>query len=123
MTKYLFSHFFPLIIKENIITKLQKLYRPARKLKTSNKSPALFLKELPCTGNLLTVCKIFIERPASYLLQNLDQYYIYMLDIIDSKLYRPKTSNKKPPPKSICIIDFQNKAIQYIKNKITNLTL
>ena len=38
-----------------------------------------------------------------------------MLDIIDSKLYGPKTSNKKTPLKNICIINFQNKAIEYIK--------
>ena len=48
-----------------------------------------------------------------------------MLDIIDSKLYRPKTSNKNLPPKNICIINFQNKAIEYIKplKYLTNLTL
>ena len=39
----------------------------------------------------------------------------------DSKLYRPKTSKKKPPPKNICIINFQNKAVEYIKfSKILN---
>ena len=32
-------------IKENIITKLQKLYNPPRKLRAGNKSPALFLKK------------------------------------------------------------------------------
>ena len=32
-------------IKENIITKLQKLYRPPKNLRSGNKSPALFLKK------------------------------------------------------------------------------
>ena len=36
-----------------------------------------------------------------------------MLDIIDSKLYRPKASNKKSPSKNICITNFKNKAIEY----------
>ena len=40
---------------------------------------------------------------------------MYMLGIIDSKLYRPKTSNKKSPPKNICIISSQNKATEYMK--------
>ena len=35
-----------------------------------------------------------------------------MLNINDSKL---KISNKKPPSKSICIMNFQSKAIEYIK--------
>ena len=72
------------------------------------------LKQLPA--------QILFRNNNSFdLQQNLDQYYIYMLDIIDSKLYRPKTSNKKNPPKNICIINFQNKAIEYIKlSKILN---
>ena len=46
-----------------------------------------------------------------------------MLDLIDSNLYRPKTSNKKPSTKNICIISFQKKAIEYIKlSKIPNKT-
>ena len=54
--------------------------------------------------------------------QNIDQYYIYMFDIIDSKLYRSKTSKKTPPPINICIINFQNKATEYIKlSKILTL--
>ena len=44
-----------------------------------------------------------------------------MLDIIDSKFYRPKTSNKKPQPKNIRIIHFQKKAIEYTNlSKILN---
>ena len=51
-------------IKENIITKLQKLYRPPGKLKACNKSPARLLKKPFCTGDLSPARKIFIERPA-----------------------------------------------------------
>ena len=44
-----------------------------------------------------------------------------MLDITDSKLYRPKTSNKKLPSKNISITNFQKEAIEYIKiSKIFN---
>ena len=47
-----------------------------------------------------------------------------MLDIIDFKLYRPTTLNKKPPPKNICIINFQNKVIEYIKlSEILNILI
>ena len=58
---------------------------------------------------------LYRNNNPSDLQQNLDQYYIYMLDTIDCKLYRPKTLNKKTSPKNICIINFQNKAIEYIK--------
>ena len=58
---------------------------------------------------------LYRNNNPSDLQQHLDQYYIYMIDIIDSKLYRPKTSNKNAPPKNICIINFQNRAIEYIK--------
>ena len=58
---------------------------------------------------------LYRNNNPSDLQQHLDQYYIYMLDIIDSKIYRPKTSNKKAPPKNICIINFQNRAIEDIK--------
>ena len=51
--------------KENIITKLQKLYSSARNLRASNKSPAPFLKKPLCTGDLSPVLKILIERPVS----------------------------------------------------------
>ena len=39
-------------IKENIFTKVQKLYSPPRKLKAGNKMPALLLKKPLCTGDL-----------------------------------------------------------------------
>ena len=54
--------------KENIITKLQKLYSPPRNSRASNKSPVLFVKKTLCTGDLSPARKIFIERPAFNLL-------------------------------------------------------
>ena len=50
------------IIKENIITKLKKIYSLPRNLRAGNKSPALFLKKPLCTGDLSSTCKILIER-------------------------------------------------------------
>ena len=49
-------------IKENIITKLQKLYSPPSNSRMGNKSPALFVKK-PCVGDLSPAHKIFIELP------------------------------------------------------------
>ena len=59
----LLLHIIVTYIKENIITKLQKLYSPPRNPRVGNKSPALFVKKPLCTGNLLLQYKIFIERP------------------------------------------------------------
>ena len=58
------------LIKNSIITKLQKLYSPPRNLRAGNKSPALFLKKRSCTGDLLPAREIFIERreSSSYIL-------------------------------------------------------
>ena len=50
-------------IKENIITKLQKLYSPPRNPRVGNKSAMLFVKKPLGTGDLSPACKIFIERP------------------------------------------------------------
>ena len=50
-------------IKENIITKLHKLYSLQRNFSAGNKLPMPFLKKTLCTGNLLPMQKIFIERP------------------------------------------------------------
>ena len=50
-------------IKENIITKLQKLYSPSRNPRAGNKLPVLFVKKPLCTGDLLPMHNIFIERP------------------------------------------------------------
>ena len=63
-------------IKENIITKLQKLYSLPRNPRAGNKSPTLFVKKPLCVGDLLPACKIFIERPA------------LLLKIVDLKLQR-----------------------------------
>ena len=54
-------------IKENIITKLQKLYSRPRNSRVGNKSPELFVKNPRCTGDLSLARKIFIERPDIYL--------------------------------------------------------
>ena len=59
----LLLHIIVIYIKENIITKLQKLYSPTRNPRTGNKPPALFVKKPLCTGDLSPALKIFIERP------------------------------------------------------------
>ena len=45
-------------IKENIITRLQKLYSLPRNPRVGNKSPVLFVKKPLCTGDLLSERKI-----------------------------------------------------------------
>ena len=50
-------------IKENIITKLQKLYSLPRNSRAGSKLPMLFVKKPLCRGSLLPACKILIERP------------------------------------------------------------
>ena len=52
-------------IKENIITKLPKLYSPPRNPRAGSKSPALFMKKPLCMGDLSPAHKILIERPAT----------------------------------------------------------
>ena len=64
-------------IKENIITKLQKLYSPPRNSGASNKSSALFVKKARCTGNLSPVRKIFIERPDQWT-KTVDHFHNFM---------------------------------------------
>ena len=68
--KFLIQELIKLLLlyysKENIITKLQKLYSLPRNLRAGNKSPALFLKKPLCTGDILPTHKIFIERPVEY---------------------------------------------------------
>ena len=61
-------------IKENIITKLQKLYSPPKNIWVGNKSPLLFLKKPLYTGYLLPTCKIFIERPVNDI--NLSEFHL-----------------------------------------------
>ena len=82
----LLLHIIATYVKENIITKLQKLYSLPRNPRTGNKSPTLFVKKPLCAGDLLPACKIFIERPA------------LLLKIVDLKLQRSiflKNSKKK----------------------------
>ena len=52
-------------IKENIITKLQKLYSWPKRSRPGNKSPALFVKKPCCKDDLSPAHKIFVERPVS----------------------------------------------------------
>ena len=65
----LLLHIIVTYIKENIITKLQKLYSPPRNPRAGNKSPILFVNKPLCTGDLLPARKIFIKRPAHYIFQ------------------------------------------------------
>ena len=69
-------------IKENIITKLQKLYSLPKNLRVDNKLSVLFLKKPLQTGNLWPAHKIFIERPviASFVCIFLRQRSIGVID-------------------------------------------
>ena len=50
-----------------------------------------------------------------------EKVYSYILDIIDTKLYKPSVKNKKPPPKYVCTVFFDNKAVEYIQvSKLLN---
>ena len=43
------------------------------------------------------------------------QWYLFILDIIDTKLYRPPTvKEKKKAPKNICVLSFVNKGLEEI---------
>ena len=53
------------ILKKNLSTRLQNLYRPPRNIRAGNKLLALFLKNPLCTSDLLPMGKILIERPAN----------------------------------------------------------
>ena len=59
----LLLHIIVTYIKENIITKLQKLYSPARNRRMGNKWPTLFVKKPLCEKPLSPALKLFIERP------------------------------------------------------------
>ena len=59
----LLLHIIVTYIKENVITKLQKLNSPPRNPRVGSKSPTLFVKKPLSMGDLLPACKIFIERP------------------------------------------------------------
>ena len=41
-----------------------------------------------------------------------EQYYLYILDILHTKLFKPSESKKKQGPKFICNINFDTKAIK-----------
>ena len=56
-------HIIVTYIKENVITKLQKLYNLPKNPKAGNKSPALVVKKALCMGNLSPMHNIFIEKP------------------------------------------------------------
>ena len=59
----LLLHMIMTYIKENIITKLRKLYSPPRITRAGNKSSVLFVKKPLCTSNLSPTRKILIKRP------------------------------------------------------------
>ena len=63
------------IIKENIITKLQKLYSPPRNLCYLWKKP-LYM------GDLSPTCKIFLERPANMIKFNFLSKILCCCDVI-----------------------------------------
>ena len=44
-----------------------------------------------------------------------EKYYLYILDIIDTKLYQPSSLSKKHIPKHICNVRFDNKALESIR--------
>ena len=46
-----------------------------------------------------------------------EQWYYYISDIIDTKLYKNKTKKKniREPPKNICTVEFQNKGLEFIR--------
>ena len=59
----LLLHIIVTYFKENVITKLQKLYSPPKNPRAGNKLPVLFVKKPLCMGDLSPGRKIFIERP------------------------------------------------------------
>ena len=46
-----------------------------------------------------------------------NQIYLYILDIIDTKLYKPNDNvkNEKQTPKNVCVVNFNNKAMESIR--------
>ena len=44
-----------------------------------------------------------------------EQWYQFILDIVDTKLYKPSQPKKsKEPPKNVCVISFVNKGIDHL---------
>ena len=62
---FLLLHIIVTYIKENIITKLQRLYSLPRNPRAGSKSLTLFVKKPLCMGDISPVHKIFIERPVA----------------------------------------------------------
>ena len=58
----LLLHVIVTYIKENRISKLQKLYSSLRNSRAGNKLPALFVKKPLSMADLLPMRKIFIEK-------------------------------------------------------------
>ena len=44
-----------------------------------------------------------------------EQYYLYILDIIDTKIFKPKIFTRKTAPKHICTVTFDNKGVEAIR--------
>ena len=61
------------------------------------------------------------NNDCSNLQQNLDEFYIYILGIIDSKLYRPKASNKNYNLKTFVLSLFKTKLLS-TSNSLKYLT-
>ena len=73
--------------------------------------------------NLLSMKKCNLRKTAALLSDNLNnannamysQWYLMALDIIDSKILKPPPVNKKKaPPKNVCKVFFDNKAVEQI---------
>ena len=109
--------------KENIITQLQKLYSSPTNLRSSNKSPALFLKKPLCMGNLSPSHKIFIERPAN-LIKN--AYLQFLINKVIKKYLDYKFSSNQNQLKHKFDIhyfklSYINNFSHHIKNKLSKL--
>ena len=74
-------HIIVTYTKESIITKLQNLYSPPRKLKTGNKWPVLLLKKLLCMSDLSPVHKTLPERPVTASNNCQNMFIIYVIDL------------------------------------------
>ena len=77
------------------------------------------------TRKLLNKCKkVVLKRIASSIIngddpclhdENLNTFHEYILDIIDTKLYKKSVEKKiKKAPENLCVVYFRSKAIEYI---------
>ena len=72
---------------------------------------------------LNNIKKSVLKGVASFIMQNNVQYDIpqmeqccfYIMDIIDSKFYKPHTKKHRKGPKFKCLIEFHNKAVETIR--------